>query len=317
MNVRRAVVGFLLVTVAYLAALAWADSRNQVFSALPRLVSALPLLAAMSLLSYVVRYARWRWLLTRAGFRTAVVPGFLAYLAGFAFTATPGKVGELLRIRYLVPRGVPADRVVAAFVYERAFDLVVVLFLASLSILRSSVFLLALAFVFAFVAIVVLIATHPDWLDRSSARFKLDERGAPARFVGTLRDGLALCRTWATLADASVAVVTGIVAWSITSASFVWLLGALDVPLATRPAFGIYPTAMLAGAASMLPGGIGSTEAAIVALLAVAGVPLALATLAAVGIRLASLWFAIVCGFIAVATLEWAAASTGRRRPAI
>ena len=40
------------------------------------------------------------------------------------------------------------------------------------------------------------------------------------------------------------------------------------------------------------------------ALLLFVDVPIATATLAAVGIRLASLWFAIVCGFVAAAVLE-------------
>ena len=90
-----------------------------------------------------------------------------------------------------------------------------------------------------------------------------------------------------------------------------WLLGRLGVSIATLPAFGMYPLAMLAGAASMLPGGIGSTEAAIVALLLFVDVPIATATLAAVGIRLASLWFAIACGFVAAGVLE---ARDARRR---
>ena len=61
---------------------------------------------------------------------------------------------------------------------------------------------------------------------------------------------------------------------------------------------------MLAGAASMMPGGLGSTEATIAALLTAEGVDLATAGLAAVGIRLASLWFSILLGHISVALLE-------------
>ncbi len=61
---------------------------------------------------------------------------------------------------------------------------------------------------------------------------------------------------------------------------------------------------MLAGAASMMPGGVGSTEVTIVALLAVFGVSTGQATLAAVGIRFATLWFAVLCGLAACGVLE-------------
>ena len=55
----------------------------------------------------------------------------------------------------------------------------------------------------------------------------------------------------------------------------------------------------------MLPGGLGSTEIVIVSLLAIQGIQLSVATIAAVGIRLATIWFAILCGFISIVILEF------------
>jgi uncharacterized membrane protein YbhN (UPF0104 family) len=55
----------------------------------------------------------------------------------------------------------------------------------------------------------------------------------------------------------------------------------------------------------MLPGGVGTTELTIVLLLGAYGVSASLATLAAVGIRLVTIWFAMLVGFISVAILEW------------
>jgi uncharacterized membrane protein YbhN (UPF0104 family) len=105
MKIRNALIGFSLVTVCYLSALLWTDSQKNIFNEIPRLTSILPLLFLISLISYIVRYARWHWLLRRAGHDTPCIRGFLAYLSGFAFTATPGKVGELVRMRYLIPMG--------------------------------------------------------------------------------------------------------------------------------------------------------------------------------------------------------------------
>ena len=148
MNGRNALIGFGAITLCYLGALVWVDSKNHIFVELPKLLSVFPTLIGLSLLSYLVRYMRWYWLLSRVGNKTNVMSGLLAYLAGFAFTATPGKVGELVRIRYLTPQGVPPWRVLAAFVYERAFDLVAVLFLAALVIRDKGLFVSVLGFVF-------------------------------------------------------------------------------------------------------------------------------------------------------------------------
>jgi hypothetical protein len=70
-------------------------------------------------------------------------------------------------------------------------------------------------------------------------------------------------------------------------------------------AFSLYPLALLVGAASMSPGGVGTTEAAIVVVLTEFSVPFDRATIAAIGIRLGTLWFAIVLGFLVILVLEF------------
>jgi uncharacterized protein (TIRG00374 family) len=97
----------------------------------------------------------------------------------------------------------------------------------------------------------------------------------------------------------------GLIAWGLTSYGFLMLLDYLGLSVPFLAAFAIYPLAMLVGAASMLPGGLGSTEIAIVALLAIQGVNLSLAAITAIGIRLATIWFAILCGLISILTLEF------------
>lgn len=305
MKKKPALISFGLITFGYMMVLIWVDSRNQIFTELPGLLSLLPILISLSFLSYLIRYLRWYWLLSRAGNKTKVFSGYLAYLAGFAFTATPGKLGELLRIRYLAPQGVPPWRVIAAFVYERAFDLLAVLFLASLAISQNNFFFFVLGFVVILLAVLIFVALNPAWLNMASVYMRFYRLNKLARVCRILRDGLAGCRIWVTLPDILVSIVLGVLAWSITSFSFVWLLSQLSVSIPVLSALSIYPLSMLAGAASMLPGGIGSTEATIVVLLSLFDVPLATAALAAIGIRFSSMWFAVLCGFIALSTLEY------------
>lgn len=198
MKVRHALVSFGVITFFYLAALIWVDSKNHVFAELPKLISVLPVLMGLSLVSYMVRYLRWYWLLSRAGNKTNIASGFLAYLAGFAFTATPGKVGELVRIRYLIPQGVPPWRVVAAFVYERAVDLIVVLLLATLVIRDKDLFAFAVGFVVVFLAALVIAAFSPSLLTKASASLRLYQLKKLARICLILRDALSGCRIWVT-----------------------------------------------------------------------------------------------------------------------
>jgi uncharacterized protein (TIRG00374 family) len=304
MKIGKAFIGFILLSGFYLGMLLWADAKNHVFTHLNLLVHAIPFLLCIAFLSYSLRYVRWHWLLIRSGYQVSWFYGFIAYLSGFAFTATPGKVGELIRIRYFNLVGVPENISFGAFIYERAMDLLVVLILASLVISRLDLLIAAIIFVIIFIGLLILIALNPILLTKLSAFFYRNSWLRLARVILIMRDGLSSCRLWFTPLDLMVSITFGLMAWTLTSYGFVWLLGELELSIKPLEAFTIYPLAMLAGAASMLPGGVGSTELAIVLLLGVYGVPLSIATVVAIGIRFTTIWFAVLTGFICLGVLE-------------
>jgi uncharacterized protein (TIRG00374 family) len=235
-----------------------------------------------------------------------VIFAYFAYLAGFAFTATPGKLGELIRIRYLAYKGVPPWLVLAAFIYERVFDLMAVLILSALAISRIDIFVFVFGFVVLILAGLVCVALNPGWLTKTSAYLRLYRLKKLALICLMLRDGISGCRVWVTPLDVLLSMALGLLAWIVTSFSFVLLLNYLGVSIPILSSLAIYPLSMLAGAASMMPGGLGSTEITIVALLSYFNVPIATATLAAIGIRFSSMWFSVICGLIAMGILEGA-----------
>lgn len=305
MKISRAFIGFILLTVFYVGALLWTDTKKEVFSQISLLVNKIPALIGISIFSYLVRYFRWQWLLRRAGYKVDLGNGFLAYLAGFAFTATPGKVGELIRIRYFSRANVPASTSFGVFVFERAFDLIVVLLLASLVVSQQKYFNIALSFVLIFLAFLILLAlnvTLVNWIIRLFDSLGWRPLGKLALVV---QGGLFACRFWFNPPDLLFCFASGLIAWGATAAGFLLLTQDLGISIDSITVFAMYPLAMLVGAASMLPGGVGTTELTIVLLLGAYGVPTSLATLAAVGIRLATIWFAMLVGFMSVAILEW------------
>ena len=147
MKLKGSLIGFALITCLYLGLLIWLDARKQVFTHLPQLWQPLLAMMGMALASFMLRFARWQWLLSRLGHHPPLMYSFLAYLSGFVFTATPGKVGELVRIRYLSPAGVPPKDTISIFVFERLFDLMAVLILAAFHTSRPDLLAVALVFV--------------------------------------------------------------------------------------------------------------------------------------------------------------------------
>jgi uncharacterized protein (TIRG00374 family) len=199
---------------------------------------------------------------------------------------------------------VPANISFSAFIYERALDLIVVLLLGSLVISRPDLLILALSFVVIFIGLLVGIALNPNLLSKLSIFLSNYSWIRLAKLILVVRDGLSSCRFWFNPLDLIVSIGYGVFAWTLTSYGFMWLLGELELSIQPLEAFTIYPLAMLAGAASMLPGGVGSTELAIVLLLGVYGVSASIATIAAIGIRFTTIWFAVLTGFICLGILE-------------
>jgi uncharacterized protein (TIRG00374 family) len=97
----------------------------------------------------------------------------------------------------------------------------------------------------------------------------------------------------------------GLIAWAFEGAGLGILSSmfpATGLNLAT--AIGIYAIAVLIGALSFLPGGLGGTEAVMTALLSANGLTVSQALLVTLTCRLVTLWFAVAVGWIAVFVLR-------------
>jgi glycosyltransferase 2 family protein len=289
-----------LAAIGYLCLSLWAGWR-EVAAAFMRVGFPVTLgILGLSLFNYLLRFARWQHYLAILGHPQPWGPSGRIYFAGFALTTTPGKMGELLRGVLLKPMGVPLIESTAAFLSERTADLLTIL------VLTSSVFWLypngapLVAGVMLFAVAVVASVQFPgwihaidDWATKKEARW--------ARALAHLCDivlGFRRCFRWTTL---SFALLLGIVAWGAEAVAFHWLLVALGHPLPLPMAVFIYAFSMLVGSVAFLPGGLGGSEAAMVALLIVNGLPQPVAVSATIICRLATLWFAVALGALALA----------------
>lgn len=304
MKLVKVVWGYGLIIAIYITMLLLVDTQKGFFEYAPMALAQLPVLMALALVSYALRYLRWFLLLRWTDHVTPVWQGWLAYLSGFAFTATPGKLGELVRIRYFGRLNANASLVMSVFVFERALDLVVVLCLASLWVVDQQMLVVAASFVCLFLLVLGFVMFHPGWLGASASFFAAKRWLRLAQLLRLVSDGLMGCRVWLKPWPLLVSFLLGVAAWSITALAFVYLLNALQLDVPLLAAFSAYPLAMLAGAASMLPGGVGSTEAVIVVQLKWHGIPVATALLAAVLIRVGTMWFSVLLGLLAILIQE-------------
>lgn len=256
-------------------------------------------------LAWFLRGLRWHYYLRYLGFRE--VPFWKSlqiFFASFTFTITPAKAGELAKAALLkIDFDVPLSKTTSILIVERLMDLVAVLFLAI-----GSLFLSSRAFwpflICCFLVIAVLLAIffgrffQPFLKKHSKTRFlkwlleKISEILKASHFLITPR-------------TLPLSLVLSFVAWSIEAMAFFLVLNGLKIPVGFFSAIFIYGLATLAGAISMLPGGIGGTEGTMLGMLVFQGIKATTALPAIFIIRLCTLWFVpIVASFFMIFLLK-------------
>ena len=232
-----------------------------------------------------------------------------AFVAGFAFTATPGKVGEVVKSVLLKRRfGTSLSATAASLLVERVTDLLAMLGLAVAGLAAggaggsgvgaesrdgSGWVLVAGALAFA-AAIAFLLSERLErlvigGLGRVRALDRLTRALPP--LLGASRQLLTPFPLVAGLALAGAA-------WSCEALALNVIFDALHAEVPLAGAFFAFAASSLLGVLSMLPGGLGGFEATMVVLLGRFDVPSSIAVAATLLFRLGTLWLVSLVGLV-------------------
>ncbi|MCF2869795.1 flippase-like domain-containing protein [Octadecabacter sp. G9-8] len=289
-----ALFAFVIAGLAGLAAATgWEETKHQLMQLS---LNQFLILLALSLVNYLFRGARWHLFSNRLGLPTTFVQDLRHFLGGFAMSVTPGRVGELIRMRWLKREtGWAVERTAPLVLMDRASDLAAMgLILAGGLALSAGGIAMAtpvaiLALAAAFVATrPTLLAGCVTTLYRVIGKFpRLMARiRTAARSLGIFSSGPIM----------AAALGLGLIGWIAEGYAFHLLLMWMGADIGLAKAIAIFTFATLAGGLTGAPGGVGGAEAAMVALLSLEGVPLDVSIPATAVIRLTTLWFAILIG---------------------
>ena len=259
------------------------------------------IILGLSLFNYALRFVRWGYYLNHLGCNVPAGANLVAYLAGFGFTTTPGKVGEAVRSIYLKPYGVSYMQSLAAFFVERLVDLLAMIVVASLAAyaFESMRWLVGVTLLVT-IAVVPLVHSKrlPQWL---AARA---EASVSERLSTTLGQVVKMLGASAQLLRSTPlygGVLLGLVAWFAEGYALYVVLDRMGADIPVLLAAGIYGVSILAGVVSFVPGGLGGTEIVMGSLLVLSGVDAPLAVSAVIICRVATLWFAVAIGLVFLA----------------
>lgn len=254
---------------------------------------------ALSLVNYALRFVRWQLYLDRLDSSLDLPASLAIFLAGFVLSVTPGKAAELGKawlVRHL--GGGPARRVVAAVIAERVTDLGGMLVLVALGALALAGGLwIAAAALVAVVAMTAILSWSVLYRRLSRLAHHLPVIGSRLDALDEAYDRLQLLMRPVIQVQA---VVLATIAWAAEGVGFWLVVREYDAAVSLLLSIFNYGASTLAGALSMLPGGLLASEGALTALLDFQGLETAAAASATLVIRGATLWFAVALGLLAL-----------------
>jgi len=269
----------------------------------PTAVAAALLLA---LGNYLIRFVRWELYLRAVGVAAPRRTSLEVFIAGFALSVTPGKVGELVKAVLLRDAaGAPVARTAPVVVAERVTDLVALVILGIVGVATYGVAssMVVAASVVTAAGIAVLASRRlAEGAIRLIARIPRMGKIAPR-----LHDAYEHLEGLVRPVPLAWATALGILAWLCECLGFALICRGFpgaDVPLGLATL--IYAATTVAGALSFLPGGLLVTEASMTLLLVewARGLDRPAAVAATIVTRLCTLWFAVVLGLIAFLVLR-------------
>ncbi|MEM8632004.1 MAG: lysylphosphatidylglycerol synthase transmembrane domain-containing protein [Pseudomonadota bacterium] len=277
------------------AATGWEETRAEIAK-----ISAaqFALLLALSLVNYAARGLRWHLFSRRLGLALSMGADLRHFLGGFAMSVTPGRVGELVRMRWIRREtGWPFERTAPLVLVDRASDLAAMGLLLACALALSATGIAGAVPVVVGALALALVATRPAILS-ASATLLYRALGHWPRLFARLR---AASRSLSRFSRTDIflsSLILGFIGWIAEGYAFYLLLSWMDAQILFWPAVAIFTFSTLAGGLTGAPGGVGGAEAAMIALLTLEGVPLEVSVPATAIIRVTTLWFAIGIGLI-------------------
>jgi len=306
--VALSVVAFVVVAVVAGALVGGPEVLGYLARVSPGLLATL---LALSGANYLLRALRWHLYGRAIGVLLPFRRTLLYYIAGFALTTTPGRVGEALRL-WLIARGhgYRYDRLAALLVGDRLSDVHAIVVLAAIGAAWSAGNTLLVAMAAGVALALTVVLAHPAWAIAlaGAAHDALGRRWRRpfARIRRALRHTGRLFNGRVAVAGLGLAIG----GWLGECLAFYILLAGFGAEVTPIAAGSVFALATLMGAVAMLPGRLGGAEVTMVGLLIALGVDPGAAVAATAVIRLTTLWFAVGLGFIALPL-----ALRGLRRP--
>ncbi len=260
----------------------------------------LPLILSLVSVSWLTLFFRWTVLLKKVNVSIPLKANFLIYLSSFSLSATPGQLGELIKSQLLKNKfNIPVAKTAPLVIIERLYDLTGAVFVSIIGLWFLGVGIYIIIIASTCLTIIFLLL-------RSRTAFnKILNLVKNVKFLSKLTESLS--ESYGTIQlslnrkTLFLSIISSIAYWFVIGIAAYFVLKAVGIDTVSYVnIISIYSSSLILGAASFIPGGIGVTEGSIAGLLTLNGVDISIAFVLGILIRIFTLWYGVLVGFIAL-----------------
>ena len=126
------IIGTIILYITFLII----SDLNTIFKSITDInISYIPVILALGPISWGLLFLRWNFLLKNSDIHIPVKENFKIFLVGYAMSATPGKIGELIKSQLLSSRyNIPKKNTVPIVFVEQFYNLLGILFISIIGI---------------------------------------------------------------------------------------------------------------------------------------------------------------------------------------
>ncbi len=256
--------------------------------------SILIVILALTLTNYFFRFLKWHYLLNRIE-KANTKESLWVFLSGLIMTVTPGKLGEVWRAWLLKDiKGTNTSKTIPVVLIDRLTDVIGLTALALLGILTygKGVYLAVMVFG-GFLCFIVLLRSQ------TLSNFLISR--LENRFVQYSSDVKLFHASLLKLIKVRELLLTSFLAsfsWFFEGVGLYFAVTGFDNQISILQAVFAFSFSSVAGALSMIPGGIGVAEASITGLLQYFSISSEVAVASTLIIRFGTLWFGVMVGWM-------------------
>ena len=247
----------------------------------------------LTTLNYLFRFLKWDFFLKRAGVHLNFKDNLFVFFSGLSMIITPGKIGEIWK-GWLIKdiTGEELSKTVPVVIVERITDVLGLVILALLGVLyyKEGIYLiltLLLVFTGFFAAI------RSKTVSKKIISMMENRTGKYAENIKTMHETFEKTMEPKGLIEMSL---LSAFAWFFECVGMYLVVRGFEESISMTLATFIFSFASLAGAVSMIPGGIGVAEATISGLLQFFGMTPTVSVGIAIIVRFGTLWYGAIMG---------------------